>query len=351
MTSPHRLDRRTGERPIDLAAQPFSKAFAKQTLEAILAEINNPRNDLHHLDPSRPGQGAVAEARQLGGPEADKLIAALAKKHPNLARVVYQSALPDLLKPERKGGVFLNGPAARALNAAAEALGLDVRYEARKPVLPLATPMAPNHGGGRIGEDPIEGVVPLAQIGANAPVDAKILARINEISAKAIAKEAGKGKNVLASVVNILDMIAPVAVSLLPARHDSAAVKADKSENLKRVKKDLGAAHLSDQAFIHQLQSIHAQLLGFKGLVTMGNELVVDNGNALRDGVGEAVQKAFGAELKSLPMKAKPEAAAKAMSDSIEAATTVYKGEGRDRKKVQDGLLIAHNLRLRIIDI
>ena len=338
MTSPHRLDRRTGERPIDLAAQPFSKAFAKQTLEAILAEINNPRNDLHHLDPSRPGQGAVAEARQLGGPEADKLIAALAKKHPNLARVVYQSALPDLLKPERKGGVFLNGPAARALNAAAEALGLDVRYEARKPVLQLATPMAPNHGGGRIGEDPIEGVVPLAQIGANAPVDAKILARINEISAKALAKEAGKGKNVLASVVNILDMIAPVAVSLLPARHDSAAVKADKSENLKRVKKDLGAAHLSDQAFIHQLQSIHAQLLGFKGLVTMGNELVVDNGNALRDGVGEAVQKAFGAELKSLPMKAKPEAAAKAMSDSIEAATTVYKGEGRDRKKVQDGL-------------
>lgn len=334
-----RLDRlRPGERPQDVAARPFTAAFADKTLKGILARINNPRNDVSHLDPSRPSQPAVAEAMQLGGPEAEKLIAELGKLHPSLSRKIYEVSLPKLLEPNRKGGVFLNNPAAKALNAAVEARGMEVRYEAKAPVLPLADIRPPSSGGGRIGADPIEGVVPLQAIGANAPVDAKVLARINEISAQAIAKEAGKGKNVLASVANILDMIAPVAVSLLPTRGDGQPARAAKAATMAKMKKDLGGAHLSDQAFIHQLQSVHAQLMAYKGKLTMGNELVVDDGNALRAGLGEAIEKAFDTQLKSLPMKANPEAAARAMSTSIEAATTVYKGEGAERKKVQDGL-------------
>jgi serpin (serine protease inhibitor) len=213
-----------------------------------------------------------------------------------------------------------------------------IAVEDREPAVPLAPPRMPVV---RPSTSPIEGIAAIKDIKASAPVDPRLVARINEISSMVMAHEAGKGKNVLASVVNILDMIAPVAVSLLPAHGDDADTAAMKKRSLTAMKKDLRADHLNDQELIHQLQVIHAQLLQFKGMITLGNEIAVDSGSKIKPAVADAVKKGFGAEIASLPMKANPGGSAEKMNAYIEKETTVYgppEAGSNEPKKIKDGL-------------
>jgi serpin (serine protease inhibitor) len=325
--------------------RPFSFAEGKETFEAILARINDPANDVHNADfwALERGEhaGDVSNAIRLDAEEAKKLTDELKLLPPGLSTVILSQILPQRLKPAQKGGIVLTESAAAELNALSLAKGLSVGFVAREPVLPLATPMMPGGPVARPTTAPIEGIAAIGDIKASAPVDAKLVARFNEISSMVMAHEAGKGKNVLASVVNILDMIAPVAVSLLPAHGDDPGTAAMKQTTLKAMKKDLDAEHLSDQALIHQLQVIHSQLLQFKGMITLGNEIAVDSGRKLRPEVEEAVKKGFGAEIVSLPMKRDPGGSADKMNAYIEKETTVYgpPEEGSNEpKKIKDGL-------------
>lgn len=334
MTRPVQND---ADRPFIHPVRPFSVAEAKQTFEAILTRINRPGNDTSNMDLSRPTQAPVSSAIKFDVREARALTEELAALDRGLARLILDKVLPEKLEPQRQGGLYLSQNAAKHLNETAKAHGVAQIYESRQPILPLAQPIFPGPTE-RPNTPAIEGIVALNSIQDSAPADKKMVARINDISAKAIAAEAGKGKNVLASAVNILDMIAPVSVSLLSATGDNEGVAAMKKSTLAAMKKDLGGAHLSDQEFVHSLQVIHAQLLQFKDLIAMGNEIVLNEGESLRGGVKAAVEKGFNVEVKTLPLKRDPQAAADAMNKSIEAATTVYETKNGDRTKVQDGL-------------
>src|SRR5262245_31845821 len=208
-------------RIVEHPPRPFTLAEAKSTFEAILKRVNDPKNDIHNADfwALEQGQAAgdVSSAIKLDKPEVKKLTGELSTIAPGLRSLILEKVIPERMDGRIKDGIYLSKNGAADLTKYASAHGVHVKFESKKPVLPLADIQFPGSGPTVTppSSSPIEGVVAIGEIKSSAPADPKVVARINEISSMVMAKEAGKGKNVLASVVNILDMIAPVAVSLL----------------------------------------------------------------------------------------------------------------------------------------
>lgn len=120
---------------------------ARAGFEHVLGQINNPKNDVAHADFWAMEQGKrskpVSSAIKLEVPEARKLIGALMAGLPEMRDLILAKVLPERLEGARHGGIFLSRGAAELLTKYAKESGLDVKYEAKKPILPMASPMMP----------------------------------------------------------------------------------------------------------------------------------------------------------------------------------------------------------------